>query len=955
MSVSILPFSLQLPAGYSFTTNSSGAQDTPVSSTTPASADATSTTSANSSEPVDVVSISNALVAGDFTAQGGDSFRMSELFQASASTGQTIAGYRVALGNGGGQLKLGSTIVTGQTDFTADQFRQLTYTAGTGGSQSLTVIAQTGTRQPNLPDGTLGALSGEIDSPAVQIIANVTGTRSINAMNALSTQLTATDPDANIVSIAQQAGIFTGWSGAAQPTLQTDGNLTAQGGDSYRMSGLFQASASTGQTIAGYRVALGDGGGKLMLGTQDVTGQTDFTADQFRQLTYVAGTGGSQSLTVIAQTGTRQPNLPDGSLGALSREIDSPAVQITANVTGTRSINAMNALSTQLAVTDPDANIVSIAQQAGIFTGWSGAALPTLQTDGNFSVQGGDSYRMSGLFQASASTGQTIAGYRVALGDGGGKLMLGTPDVTGQTDFTADQFRQLTYVAGTGGSQSLTVIAQTGTRQPNLPDGTLGALSGEIDSPAVQITANVTGTRSINAMNALSTQLAATDPDANIVSIAQQAGIFTGWSGAAQPTLRTDGNFTVQAGDSYRMSGLFQASASTGQTIAGYRVALGDGGGKLMLGTKDVTGQTDFTADQFRQLTYVAGTGGSQSLTVIAQTGTRQPNLPDGSLGVLSREIDSPAVQIAASVTGTRSINAMNALSTQLAATDPDANIVSIAQQSGIFTGWSGATRPTLRTDGNFTAQANDSYRMSALFGASASAGQTIAGYRVALGDGGGAGGKLMLGSTDVTGQTDFTADQFRQLTYVAGTGGSQSLTVIAQTGTRQPNLPDGSLGALSREIDSPAVQITANVTGARSINAMNALSTQLAATDPDANIVSIAQQAGIFTGWSGTAQPTLQTALTPEPPVSLAALEESVGAYQSAGSDTSQPTTDLSSFYPTAIASAESPGSFTSPGGPKAIALLLLDGAVVGAFQTVDDLAPQAQAIRAYSATKTL
>jgi hypothetical protein len=252
-----------------------------------------------------------------------------------------------------------------------------------------------------------------------------------------------------------------------------------------------------------------------------------------------------------------------------------------------------------------------------------------------------------------------------------------------------------------------------------------------------------------------------------------------------------------------------------------------------------------------------------------------------------------------------------------------------------------------LQTDGNFTAQANDSYRMSELFQASAATGQTMAGYRVALGDGGD--GKLMLGSTDVTGQTDFTADQFRQLTYVAGAGGSQSLTVVAQTGTR---LSDGTL---SREIDSTAVQITANVTGSRSVNAMNALSTQLAATDPDANIVSIAQQAGIFTGWSGATQPTLQTALTPEPPVALSALEETVGAYQSAGADASQPATDLASFYPTAIASSVSPGNFASPGGPVATALQLLGGAAVGAFQTVDDLAAQAQAIRAYSATKNL
>ena len=39
-----------------------------------------------------------------------------------------------------------------------------------------------------------------------------------------------------------------------------------------------------------------------------------------------------------AQTGKLLPN------GTLSQVIDSPAIQITANVTGTRSINALNAL-----------------------------------------------------------------------------------------------------------------------------------------------------------------------------------------------------------------------------------------------------------------------------------------------------------------------------------------------------------------------------------------------------------------------------------------------------------------------------------------------------------------------------------------------------------------------------------------------------------------------------------
>ena len=78
---------------------------------------------------------------------------------------------------------------------------------------------------------------------------------------------------------------------------------------------------------------------------------------------------------------------------------------------------------------------------------------------------------MGDLFKASAPTGQTIAGYprgsgRVAAGDGGGKLQLNGADIVpARTSFTADEFAQLTYVAGDDGSQqSLVVIAQTGTR-----------------------------------------------------------------------------------------------------------------------------------------------------------------------------------------------------------------------------------------------------------------------------------------------------------------------------------------------------------------------------------------------------------------------------------------------------------------------------------------------------------
>ena len=923
MSATIQPFSLQLPVGYSLSTANSGTQGATATATQTSSGAAAANT-ASTAPPADVVSISNTYVAGSFTADAGDTYRLSDLFHSSMSAGQAIAGYRVAVGSGVGRLMLGTQDVTSQINFTAAQFAALSYvTGGIGDTQNLTVVAQLGTPQKD------GSLTQEIDSPAVQITANVTGVRSINAMNALSTPLPATDPDAATVGVVKQAGILVGWTGASRPTLQSDGNFTTEAANAYRMSDLFTGGAPTGQTLADYRVALGDGGGKLLLGSQDVTDQINFTAAQFAQLTYVSGAiGEAQSLTVVAQLGTPQSD------GSLTHEVDSQAMQITAKVTGSRSINAMNALSTKVAGTDPDAAAVDVAKQAGILGGWTGAPRPTLRTDGNFTANAADTYRMSDLFQASAPSGQSIAGYRVALSGSGGKLMLGSQDVTNQVNFTADEFANLSYLAGgIGDSQSLTVAAQLGTRQSD------NTLTREIDSQAVQITASVTGSRSINAMNALSTTLSGTDPDAATVDIAKQAGILAGWTGAPRPTLQTDGNFTAKAADTYRMSDLFHASAATGQTIAGYRVAVDGTGGKLMLGTKDVTDQLNFTANEFAQLSYVAGNiNDAQSLTVVAQLGTRQS---DNSL---TREIDSPAVQIIANVTGVRSINAMDALSTILSDTDPDAATVSVAKQAGILAGWTGASRPTMRTDGNFTANAGDTYRVNDLFHGNASAGQTIAGYHIALD---GTGGKLMLDGKDVTTQMGFTAAEFANLTYVAGSiGDVQRITAIAQLGTL---LKDGTL---SGEIDSPAVQIVASITGTRSINAVNALSTSLSETDPDVASVSIAKQAGILTGWTGASRPSLQTALQPDPSLPIEDLQDGNGAYRSAGDGASSSEIDLSSFYASATGSAFSPASFVTPGESLAMALLLLNPDATGAFQTTGDLARQVQAISAYLTT---
>ena len=681
----VLPLTLQLPSGYSFQTDTSPDQNGNTASGASTSASPTLT---------DTVDISNAALAGNFAAEPADVYRLDDLFQGNAASGGSIAGYQVALDDGGdttAHLLLNGVDVGSKSSFTPDQFANLTYEAGAEGSeQSITVAAQTGTTLAN------GTLTQVTDSQAMQVTADVGATRSVNALNALVDP--PSGPDGNIADVVGEASIFTGFAGSSPPTLQADGNFTAVSGEAYRLDDLFQGSAPSGRAIAGYRVALGDGSGQLWLNGTDVSSQTTFSASDFAKLSYTAGNNGSQQdLVVVAQTGTVQAN------GRVTMATDSTPVQITADVTGTRSINAMNAL-----VTTPsgaDGAIADIASEASIFTGFVGSARPTLQTVGNFTAETGGTYRLDDLYQAAAPSGQTVAGYRVAVSDGGaggGQLLLNGQPVNGQTSFTAAQFAQLTYQAGTDGTQqNLVVAAQTGTVLAN------GTLTQVTDSPAVQITATAADSGSINAMNALVTK--PTGADGDIADIAGEASIFTGFAGSSRPTLQTDGNFTAVAGDAFRVDDLFQASAPSGQTIAGYRVAVGDGSGQLLLNGQPVSGQTSFTPSQFAQLTYIAGTDATpQNLVVVAQTGTVQAN------GTLARVTDSQATEIAASATGTRSINALNALVGM-----PDGaagGIASLVSEANIFTGFVGSARPSLRTDGNFTAAAGGLYRLDDLF-----------------------------------------------------------------------------------------------------------------------------------------------------------------------------------------------------------------------------------------------
>jgi len=273
-------------------------------------------------------------------------------------------------------------------------------------------------------------------------------------------------------------------------------------------------------------------------------------------------------------------------------------VQITASVTGTRSINATGALLTPIGATDSDANFLKVAQEASIFTGFGDNGRLSLSTVGNLTAAAGDLFALRDLYKGSAPAGGGgIAGYKVAVrSDPGspndGRLLLGNVDVTDRTDFSADEFSQLHFVAGPSGSrQDLVVVARTGTR------GADGTLSGITDSPAVQITASVTGTRSINATGALLTPIGAGDSDANFLKVAQEASVFTG--SGVRPSLSTVGNPYNSQADLDLLIGLlgaFQSSAPAPTSGFDIPSQYADGtGGSQTLGLTDpqqANGQT---------------------------------------------------------------------------------------------------------------------------------------------------------------------------------------------------------------------------------------------------------------------------------------------------------------------------------------------------------------------------
>ncbi|HEY8613529.1 MAG TPA: hypothetical protein VIL69_19870, partial [Roseomonas sp.] len=412
---------------------------------------------------------------------------------------------------------------------------------------------------------------------------------------------------------------------------------------------LFPTGGATEAAL--YRVALrddpeGPSGGKLLLAGEDVTDRRDFTPLEFLALQYAAGpAGGAQDILVVARSGTS-----DGS-GGLTAIADSTPALLRAEVTGTRSLNTAEALRTAADPAATDADFITVASEAALYAPLGNQIAPSLFTSGNFTAAAGDHYALRDLFTSPYGANVTVGGYRVALRDedtaSGTKLMLDGEDATRRINFTATEFNSLQFVPGaTGSAQDILVVARS-----------TDAAGMKVDSRAVQITARSTGERSINALPALRDA----SPDDTFARIAQDASVYAPLGSQKVPALSAAGDFTAAAGDLFSMNTLFDTKGGIFDAGMTYRVAMrddpsGSAGGRLTLNGAEVTGRTEFTGAEFAALLFQAGPEGSaQDLLVVARR-------TDSATGLIT---DSPAMEITARATGTRSINALAALRTE--------------------------------------------------------------------------------------------------------------------------------------------------------------------------------------------------------------------------------------------------------------------------------------------------
>jgi hypothetical protein len=869
----------------------------------PAASSSTGSSIGSSAAPstvTDIVDIRVPLPAGSFTIRAGDSLSVRELLGSPEADLM-----RVALrGDGGGRLVLRGVDVTGRTDFDPLDYNELQFVAGADGSlQDIVAVARKGTKDES------GTWRNIADSEPVQITAQVTGVRSLDAAAALRTEAAAGDADADFLRMAQDAAVFTPYGNAKAPALSTTGNITLKAGDSVALHDLF-TTGSGGAEAALYRVALRDDpdapGARLMLNGEDVTHRVDFTPEEFTNLQFVAGPDGSAAdLLVVARAGTKDET------GGWRNVVDSPAMQITASITGARSVNAAAALRTATNPGDADTGFLTIAQEAAIFAPIAGRKAPAVSAIGDLTVKAGDTLSIRDLFPTGGAVEPAL--YRVALrddpdGPGGGRLLLNGEDVTDRTDFTPMEFLALQYAAGPeGGAQDILVVARAGSN-----DGA-GGLIAIADSTPALIHAAVTGTRSLNTAEALRTPLDPAAADADFMTVAAEAMLYAPLGSQVAPSLATAGNFTAAEGDHYAFRDLFTSPYSAALEVTGYRVALRDediaSGAKLMLDGEDVTHRIGFTSAEFNTLQFVAGaTGSAQDILVVAR-----------SADAAGMAVDSRAVQITARSTGERSINALPALRDA----SPDDAFARIAQDAAVYAPLGSQVAPALSALGDFTAAAGDLFSMNTLFDTAGGIFDEGASYRVAMRDdpSGTGGGRLILNGEDVTGRIEFTGAEFSALLFQAGPEGSaQDLMVVARR--------TGSTGLIT---DSPALEITARATGTRSINALSALRTE---DGVDAGFDRIVRDAAVY---AASSAPAFSSVIHPAQPArSAQALAAAVGAYRATGSTAAGTNTlDLTPLFAGVVGASQTAGAGSAQLAQLSNLVALLGGGTLGGVRS--------------------
>ena len=180
--------------------------------------------------------------------------------------------------------------------------------------------------------------------------------------------------------------------------------ITAEAGDHFALWDLFSAGREAWDATTQYRVALRadpetPAGGRLLLDGSDVSDRMGFTRDEFLRLRFEAGAQGSRTdLLVVARR--------VGSGGAVT---DSPAVQVTATTTGSRSLNAAEALRTEAGA--DEAAFVRIAKEAALYraTGTGGPTLTTVGKPPGPALSADDLVFRLGGFQAVGWRGASTA------------------------------------------------------------------------------------------------------------------------------------------------------------------------------------------------------------------------------------------------------------------------------------------------------------------------------------------------------------------------------------------------------------------------------------------------------------------------------------------------------------------------------------------------------------------